>query len=111
MTEVTGRMRYFHALSAMCGVPLLCVAYCHQLGLPLPRVARDWPSGIKWVDEIGDWKSASWYWKQGELGILDWMKNCRGVRRAGLTMWGDSAPAWRTLPLRILRKIGTSLGR
>ena len=112
VTEVTGRMWYPHALSAMCGVPLLHLAYCHQLGLPLPPVATSWPAGVKWVDEIGDLHSASTYWREGELSIVEWAKSYRGVRRGGLYMKGDALPAvkfatrfLRALPARAVRRL------
>ena len=49
-------------------------------------------NGRKWVTEEADIASFAIYWRNGELGFLEWIKSFRGVREAAWFAWDDLRP-------------------
>lgn len=99
MTEVTGRTWYPHALSERCGINLPWIAYSDLvLGARAP-VPESYPDRVKWIDEVGDFRSALWYWRRGELSLAEWRKSYAGKRYWALTAGDDIGPivalAWQ----------------
>lgn len=90
--EVTGRTWYPHGLATHCGVNLPYLAYCHQTGLPLPRV-EPWADGVKWIDEDRDVRSALAERRAGRLGLVAWLRSYRGRRTYALSALDDPGPA------------------
>jgi predicted ATP-grasp superfamily ATP-dependent carboligase len=80
MTEVTARTWYPHALSERCGINLPAIAYHDLLGLEPYPVPTGFPDGAKWIDEVNDFKSGLYYWRQGELTLGGWLASYRGRR-------------------------------
>lgn len=80
MTEVTARTWYPHALSERCGINLPAIAYHDLLALEPYPIPAGFPDGAKWIDEVNDFKSGLYYWRQGELTLGDWWASYRGRR-------------------------------
>lgn len=91
-TEVTGRTWYPHALSEYCGVNLPYIAYCDLTGRRATPAPQTFPDGVKWIDEVGDFKSALSYWREGELSLGEWARSYRGRRRWALAARDDPKP-------------------
>lgn len=92
MTEVTARTWYPHALSERCGINLPFLAYADLLGHPLPEIPATYEQGAKWIDEVGDFRSARAYWREGELSLGDWARSYRGKKYWALLTWDDPLP-------------------
>ena len=110
MTEVTARTWYPHALSEHCGINLPHIAYCDLLGLPLPKTNTAFEQGVKWIDEVGDFKSGLQYWREGELTLSDWLRSYRGKKRWAICAQDDVIPAL-VLLLRTLWASAKSVAR
>lgn len=81
MTEVTGRTWYPHALSERCGINIPYIAYCDLLGTEIREpVPKTYPQHAKWIDELGDFRSAYRYWKEGSLSLRAWIRSYNGKR-------------------------------
>jgi predicted ATP-grasp superfamily ATP-dependent carboligase len=92
MTEVTGRTWYPHALSERCGINLPWIAYSDLVLGTRAKVPESFPDHVKWIDEVGDFKSAMWYWRRGELSLADWRRSYAGKRYWALATWDDTGP-------------------
>jgi predicted ATP-grasp superfamily ATP-dependent carboligase len=92
MTEVTGRTWYPHALSQYCGINLPYLAWCDLTGHPLPALPERFEEGVKWIDEVGDWKSAAHYRRAGELTLGSWLGSYRGRRHWAICTADDPMP-------------------
>jgi predicted ATP-grasp superfamily ATP-dependent carboligase len=93
MTEVTARTWYPHALCEYVGINLPYLAYCDLHGFepgPLPTGFED---GVKWIDEEGDFRSALYYWREGELSLGEWLRSYRGKKRYAIMAADDLRPA------------------
>lgn len=92
ITEITGRTWYPHALSERCGINIPYIAYCDLLGMELRNIPNSFLEDAKWIDEAGDFLSASIYWRRGELSITDWIKSYKGKRFYAIFSRDDPKP-------------------
>jgi predicted ATP-grasp superfamily ATP-dependent carboligase len=93
--EVTGRTWYPHGLATRCGINLPWLAYCDRLDVPVERPRR-FLSGVKWIDEDRDLRSALAYRRRGELTLAAWLASYRGRRTYARAAWDDPAPFLHT---------------
>lgn len=96
-----GRPTGRSAIAEAGGVELLYSKYCDLLGKPLPANRVQKYHGVKWIYLRRDMQSALYYWKRGELTLVDWWRTFRG--RKGYAVWSlrDQRPFWSDL-LRII---------
>ena len=50
------------------------------------------PDGAKWIDEVNDFKSGLYYWRQGELTLGQWWASYRGRRYWARATTDDPKP-------------------
>jgi predicted ATP-grasp superfamily ATP-dependent carboligase len=109
--ELTPRTWFPHGLSTASGVNLPYLLYCYILGLPIAE-AQGFVEGLKWIHEERDILSALRMWRQGRLGLSDWLLSYRGRRTYALAAWDDPGPLVAALfrlckrPLAVLRPRG-----
>jgi D-aspartate ligase len=89
--ELTPRSWFPHGLSTACGMNLTYVAYRHICGLPV-EVEQKFVEGVKWIHEERDIQSALRMWRQGKLGLGEWLTSYRGRRAYALAAWDDRGP-------------------
>lgn len=83
------------------GVELIYTMYCDALGLPLPPDRHLQNEGVKWIHLLRDLQSAFFYWRKGELTLLDWWRSFRGDKVFAILSLSDPAPFLFAL-LRVL---------
>jgi predicted ATP-grasp superfamily ATP-dependent carboligase len=77
-----GRPTGRSAIAEAGGVELLYTMYCDLLGLALPGNRQQRYGKAKWMHERRDFQSAFYYWRRGELSVLDWARSWRGGPKA-----------------------------
>ena len=92
MTEITARTWYPHALSTRCGINLPLLAYHDLRGERPKNLPRQFEEHVKWIDEKGDFESASQYRREGELTLSGWLQSYKGKRSWALAAWDDPKP-------------------
>ena len=92
-----GRPTGRSAIAEAGGVEILYAMYCDLLGLPLPANRTQKYIGTKWIDLRHDFQSALYYWRKGELSLLDWWRSWRGPKAYAYFSWRDPAPFIRDL--------------
>ena len=111
MTEVTGRTWYPHALTERCGMNFPYMIYCDLVEGRIPdSTPSTFQQGVKWIDEVGDLKSAFQYWREGGLSIVEWLRSYRGKKAWGLAARNDPGPMFALAGDLLLRLPG-ALGR
>jgi D-aspartate ligase len=89
--EVTARTWYPHGIATYCGINLPFIAYADALGLPLePTLGFD--TGVKWIDEERDVRSALESIRAGNLTVRAWLGSYRGRRTYALAAVDDPGP-------------------
>jgi len=86
--RASGRM----AIAEAGGVALLQTMYCDNVGWPLPKNRDQRYGHVKWIHSRRDFQSAFYYWKRGELSLLDWWRSWRGPKVDALFSWRDPGP-------------------
>lgn len=87
-----GRPTGRSAIAEAGGVELLYTMYCDTLGLPLPTNLTQTYQGAKWIDLRHDLQSALYYWRRGELSLVDWWRSFRGRKGYAVWSWRDPKP-------------------
>lgn len=105
--ELTPRTWFPHGLSTACGMNLTYAAYCHICGLPV-EVEQKFVDGVKWIHEERDIQSALKMWRQGKLGLGEWLGSYRGRRAYALAAWDDTGPIIAA-GVRLMRQSARSL--
>jgi len=92
-----GRPSNKSALAEASGVELVYTMYCDALGWALPgnRIQK-YETG-KWIYLRRDLLSAFYYWRRGELTLMNWCRSLRGICLEALFSWSDPAPFWYDL--------------
>lgn len=72
-----------------------------------PGVPRE---GRKWMIEDCDLVSSLHYYREGTLGLREWVRSFKGVEEGAWFSWTDPLPFARVMR-RLLRKIGAWLGK
>ncbi|MFQ5649797.1 MAG: carboxylate--amine ligase [bacterium] len=85
-----GRPTGRSAIAEAGGVELLYTKYCDLVGLPLPENRVQRYTGVKWIYLRRDLQSAYFYWRRGDLSLLDWWRTLRG--RKGYAVFSISDP-------------------
>lgn len=86
-----GRPTVRSAIAEAGGVALLYAAYCDAIGAPPPPNLQQSDQPVKWVHLHYDARSAFYYWRRGELTLLDWAHSWRGI--GGYAVWSRRDPA------------------
>jgi D-aspartate ligase len=89
--ELTPRTWFPHGLSTACGMNLPYLMYRYVLDLPV-EPQQGFVEGVKWIHEERDILSALRMWRQGELGLHDWLASYQGRRTYALAAWDDPGP-------------------
>ena len=87
-----GRPTGRSAIAEAGGVDLLYTMYCDALGWPLPDNRFQKYGTAKWIHMRRDMQSAVYYWRRGELTIMEWWQSIRGRKVDALFDWKDPAP-------------------
>jgi D-aspartate ligase len=87
-----GRPTGRSAIAEAGGVDLLYTMYCDTLGLPLPSGLVQWHTGVKWIYWRQDLRSAFYYWRTGELSLVEWARSWRGRKVDAVFSWSDPRP-------------------
>jgi D-aspartate ligase len=69
--------------------------------------------GRKWMVEDLDLTSAFRYWRDGKLGVLEWLRSFRGVREFAFFAWDDLRPVlsmWRAGSSELFRRLRKAYG-
>lgn len=81
------------------GMDVVRVLYRDLTGQPV--LSREPQEGRKWVVENFDLVSSPTYWRDGNLGLPEWLCSYRGVEESSWFAWDDLAPfimmGWRSL--------------
>jgi predicted ATP-grasp superfamily ATP-dependent carboligase len=92
-----GRPTGRSAISEAGGVPLLYTMYCDLTGQPLPAGREQTYRGAKWISFRRDAQSAFYYWRRGELSLLEWWRSWQGKKFDAVWSWTDPAPFFADL--------------
>ena len=87
-----GRPTGRSATAEAAGVELLYTMYCDAIGALIPSKPTGQPKRVTWIFLRQDLQSALFYWKQGELSLLDWWRSWRGRKTYALFSWRDPQP-------------------
>lgn len=100
-----GRPTGRSAIAEAGGVPLLFAAYCDTVQGPLPANLEQKYGATKWIYLRRDIQSALYYWRRGDLSLVEWWRSWRGRKTDAVFSWTDPAPFWRDL----IRSVGLLL--
>ncbi len=64
--------------------------------------------GVKWIHEERDVQSALRMWRQGKLGLGEWLASYRGRKTYALAAWNDPGPIAVAL-FRLIRRLFSGL--
>jgi D-aspartate ligase len=92
-----GRPTSKSALAEAGGVELNYTMYCDALGWKLPVHREQRYGKVKWIFLRSDLQSAFFYWRRGELTLVDWWRSLRGPKVYALFSWTDPVPFWYDL--------------
>lgn len=92
-----GRPTSKSALAEAGGVELVYTMYCDALGWDIPVNRFQKYDNVKWAFFRRDLQSAFFYWRRGELSLLDWLKSLRRIKVDAMFSWNDPAPFWYDL--------------
>lgn len=87
-----GRPTGRSAIAEAAGVELLYTMYCDLLGRPLPLAREQKYVGAKWVHLRRDLQSVLYYWRKGDLTLVEWARSWRGKKAFALFSWRDPLP-------------------
>jgi predicted ATP-grasp superfamily ATP-dependent carboligase len=87
-----GRPTIRSATAEAGGVELLYTMYCDALGWDLPENRQQKYGNVKWVFLRRDLQSAFYYWRRGELTLMEWWQSLRGRKVYALFSWTDLGP-------------------
>jgi len=87
-----GRPTGRSAIAEAGGVELLYTKYCDTIGHPLPSNRTQKYRNVKWIYLRRDLQSAFYYWRRGELSLLNWLKSIKGRKGYALLSWSDPLP-------------------
>lgn len=87
-----GRPTGRSAIAEAGGVDLIYTMYCDALGWPLPPNLVQHYGTVKWIHLRRDFQSAFYYWRRGELTLMDWWRSVRGRKVDALFAWDDPGP-------------------
>lgn len=87
-----GRPTGRSAIAEFSGVALLYTMYCDLTGLPLPANRTQPYKGTKWIYLRRDLQSGYYYWRKGQLSLLNWIKSVWGVRQDAVFSRRDPRP-------------------
>lgn len=79
------------------GVSILYAMYCDAVGLTRPADLEQKYLGVKWIDLRHDFQSALYYYRRGELTLLDWYKSLRGRKAYAVLSLRDPLPFFADL--------------
>ncbi|WP_164100500.1 carboxylate--amine ligase [Candidatus Laterigemmans baculatus] len=102
-----GRPTGRSAIAEAGGVELLYTMYCDLVGLPLPAAREQTDGNAKWIYWRQDLRSAFYYWRQGELGLSEWLRSLAGRKATAVFSWTDPLPFcadWWSLVGKSLRR-------
>lgn len=92
-----GRPTGRSAIAEAGGVDLLYTMYCDAIGWALPLNREQKYKGVKWVYLRHDLQSALYYWRRGDLTLIEWWRSWRGPKAYAVFSWTDPAPFWGDL--------------
>jgi len=100
-----GRAALNQPLCEAAGVEITWAWYCAAAGLPVPEDLAVKYRGAGWVCWKRDLRSAFTRWRRGELGMLDWARSYRGVRRSADIQIADPLPLAADLTTKLASAI------
>lgn len=100
-----GRPTGRSAIAEAGGVELLYTKYCDVLGLTLPENRQQKYEGVKWIYLRRDLQSAYYYWRRGDLSLLDWWRSLRGKKGYAVFSWSDPVPFVRDFTNKIVESL------
>lgn len=87
-----GRPTGRSSLAEGCGVELLGTMYADIVGLPLPPERVQTYRGGKWIQFVNDLRSAWFFWRRGELTIMEYLRSLRGIKVFAIESFSDPLP-------------------
>jgi predicted ATP-grasp superfamily ATP-dependent carboligase len=104
MIEMNPRLWQQTALADACGLNFPWIQY--QVLRGQPPVLGAYRTGVRWLDEFRDPRSAWEHHRRGQLGLWQYLRSFRGVRILALFALDDPRPF-----LRALRRLAEALLR
>ncbi len=98
-----GRPTSKSSLAEAGGVELVYTMYCDALGWDLPANRVQKYGNAKWIFLRRDFQSAFYYWRRGELTLVEWWRSLHGPKVDAMFSWTDPTPFWYDL-IRSIRK-------
>lgn len=102
-----GRPTGRSAIAEAGGVELLYAMYCDAVDWPLPSDLEQRYVGAKWIYWRRDFQAALYYWRRGDLSLMQWFRSWRGKKFHAVFSWTDPAPFFAD----IFRVIGLLMAR
>lgn len=96
-----GRPTGRSAIAESGGVELHYAMYCDIAGLPLPAMQPQKYGKARWIHSIRDFRSALFYWREGELSLGQWLASLRGRKSYALFSWRDPLPFLYAMKLAV----------
>jgi predicted ATP-grasp superfamily ATP-dependent carboligase len=90
LIEINPRLWQQHGLAAACGVNFPLIQYRELTGQP--PVAHRYRSGVRWLDELRDPRSAWTHYRRGQLTAWQWARSVGAVRDLALFAPDDPGP-------------------
>jgi predicted ATP-grasp superfamily ATP-dependent carboligase len=87
-----GRPTGRSSLAEGCGVELLQTMYADTFGLPLPPNRVQTYGGGKWIQFVNDARSAFFFWRRGELTVMEYLRSLRGIKVFAIESFSDPLP-------------------
>ena len=102
-----GRPTGRSAIAEAGGVELIYTMYCDLAGHPLPVNREQTYGSVKWIYLRKDIQSALYYWRRGDLSLLDWWRSWQGRKAYAIFSRNDLAP----FLFDFIRVFGLLIGR
>jgi predicted ATP-grasp superfamily ATP-dependent carboligase len=109
LIELNPRLWQQHALAGACGVDFPLVQYRDLTGQPPLRM--QYRTGVRWIDEFRDPRSAWDHARGGRLGLREWLASFRGPRTFAMFAADDPKPFVATVGRHAKQLAGKAAAR
>jgi len=104
-----GRPTGGSAIAEAGGVNLLYAMYCEAVGLPIPPKTEQQDTPLKWINFVEDVRSAYFYWRNGDLTLIEWIQSVRGHKMEAMLSLRDPGPMISMVRQAIIRNLPSPL--
>lgn len=109
MEPTVGRTNFQNELAVINGVNLPAIAYFSGLQLQHPETGQH-RIPVKLVDGYSELKSAWQYYRQGDLRVIQWLRERRGSKKYMVWRANDMGPFGASLFVKIKSVLSTGFG-